>query len=131
MPQLPSGRHAALTADYTLDLARKGNWGLTMAFTLHVKAVEDLAPLLNIIYFKPVAGENGPGEPYPSGRMLSDIGTEKCDWPAEDVAFFNNWLASDVAQQWMLKTHDELAELIRTVKAPLPENLRGILDDED
>ena len=131
MPQLPSGRHVALTADPILELARQGNWGLTMAFTLEVKSVEDLAPLLNIAYFKPVAGESGPGVPYPSGLMLSDIGTEKCDWPTEDVAFFNTWLASDAVRQWMQNTHDELAELIRTVKAPLPDNLRGILDHED
>lgn len=131
MPQLPSGRHAALTADYILDLARKGNWGLTMAFTTQVESIEDMAPLLNVIYFSPIENKKGPGEPYPSGLMLSDIGTEKCDWPAEDVAFFNNWLASDVAQQWQRNTFDELAELIRTVQAPLPETLHGILEDED
>jgi len=131
MPQLPSGRPVGLTADYALDLARKGNFGLSLAFKLEAKSASDMGPLVNVVYYRPLEGKNGPGEPYPSGLMLSDIGTEKCDWSAEDVAFFSNWLASGVVQQWMLKIHDELAELIRTVKAPLPENLRGILDDED
>lgn len=131
MPRLPSGRHVALSADYVLALARKGDLQLSFAVILEANAPEDLAPLINVICFRPIEGKDGPGDPYPSGLMLSDIGTEKCDWPADDVAFFNNWLASDVAQQWMRNTFDELAELIRTVKAPLPENLHGILEDED
>lgn len=131
MPLLPSNRPVGLSGDYALALARKGNWALSMGFTLQVESIEDLAPLLNIIYFKPIPGKSGPGEPYPSGLMLSDIGTEKCDWPAEDVIFFKNWLASDVAQQWLQDFWDELAELVRTVKAPLPESLHGILEDDD
>ena len=131
MPQLPSGRHAALSADYVLAMAREGDFRLSMAFTLEAKSVDDLAPMLNVAYFKPIAGKAGPGEPYPSGLMLSDIETDKCDWAAEDVAFFKEWLASDVAQRWMQNVYDELAELIRTVKTPLPESLHGILEDDD
>ena len=131
MPMLPSGRPAALSGDYVLALAREGNLALSMGFTLQVKSVEDLAPLLNVVYFKPIEGRRGPGEPYPSGLMLSDIGTKKCDWPAEDVTFFNDWLASDVAQQWLQNYLEELSELIRTVKAPLPKSLHGIMDADD
>lgn len=131
MPQLPSGRHAALSADYVLGLARRGNLALSMAFTLQVESAEDMAPLVNVIYYRPIDGKEGPGEPYPSGLMLSDIGTEKCDWLADDVAFFNNWLASDVVKRWLQNAYDELAELVRTVRAPLPENLHGILEDDD
>ncbi len=131
MPQLPSGRHVAISGDYTLALARKGNLALSMAFILEVKSAQDLLPLINVIYFKPIDGANGKGEPYPSGLMLSDIGTEKCDWPAEDVAFFNQWLASDIAKRWQQDLFDELAKLIRTVKPPLPDTLHGILDADD
>lgn len=131
MPQLPSGRHAALSADYVLALARKGDLNLSFAFTVGAHAPEDLAPLINVIYFTPIEGKEGPGDPYPSGLMLSDIGSDKCDWPAEDVAFFQTWVASDVAQRWLGSTFDELVELIRTVQAPLPEILHGILEDED
>ena len=112
-------------------MAREGDFRLSMAFTLEVQSADDLAPLLNIIYFKPTAGKNGLGEPYPSGFMLSEIETEKCDWSDGDVAFFKEWLTSDIAQQWLRNTYDALAELIRTVKAPLPENLHGILDGDD
>lgn len=131
MPQLPSGRHVALSGDYTLALARKGDLRLSLGFTMHVQSADDLAPLLNVIYFKPAEGKPGPGEPYPSGLMLSDVGTEKCDWSDEDTAFFSEWLASDAVQQWLRKTYDDLEGLIRTVKAPLPANLHGILDGDD
>lgn len=131
MPQLPSGRHVALSGDGALALARKGNLALSMAFTTEVKSAEDLSPLINVIYFKHIDGVAGPGESYPSGLMLSDVGTEKCDWPAEDVAFFNQWLVSDIAKQWQQNVFDELAELIRTVKPPLPDSLRGIMDADD
>ena len=131
MPQLPSGRHAALSADYALALARQGNLALSMAFILEAKSAEDIAPLVNVIYFQSIEGKEGPGEPYPSGLMLPDIGTVKCDWSADDVAFFNNWLASDVVERWLQNAFDELAELVRTVKAPLPKNLHGILEDDD
>lgn len=128
MPQLPSGRQAALSGDHALALARKGDWGLTMAFTLEAHAPEDLAPLINIIYFKPSEGKNGLGEPYLSGLMLSDLGTEKCDWPEEDVAFFKHWLASDTVKDWLADYFEKLSELVQTVRPPLPENLKGILD---
>lgn len=131
MPQLPSGRHAALSADYALALARQGNWALSIAFILEAKTAEDIAPLVNVIYFRPIDGKAGPGEPYLSGLKLPDIGTDKCDWSADDVAFFNNWLASDVVKRWLQNAFDELAELVRTVKAPLPKNLHGILEDDD
>jgi hypothetical protein len=131
MPQLPSGRPVGISADYALALARQGNLALSMAFILEARDAEDIAPLVNIVYYRPIDGEEGLGEPYPSDLMLPDIGTEKCDWPAEDVAFFNNWLASDVVRQWQQNAFEELAELIRTVKAPLPEALHGIMDDED
>lgn len=131
MPQLPSGRHAALSADYALTLARQGNLALTMASILEAKTAEDIAPLVNVIYFRPIEGKAGPGEPYLSGLILPDIGTDKCDWSADDVAFFNNWLASDVVKRWLQNAFDELAELVRTVKAPLPKNLHGILEDDD
>lgn len=131
MPQLPSGRHAALSADYALALARQGNLALSMAFILEAKTAEDIAPLVNVIYFRPIVGKAGPGEPYLSGLILPDIGTDKCAWSADDVAFFNNWLASDVVKRWLQNAFDELAELVRTVKAPLPKNLHGILEDDD
>lgn len=131
MSQLPSGRHVALVKDPIFALVREGDLGTVMTMTLHMRSPEDLAPLLNIAYFNPVEGQSGPGLPYLSELMLSDIGTEKCNWPSEDVAFFQTWLASDVAQQWLQNTFDELTELIHSVKTKLPENLHGILDADD
>jgi len=131
MPQLPSGRHVALVKDPIFSLVREGDFGTAMTMTLHMRSPEDLAPLLNIAYFTPVEGKSGPGLPYLSKLMLSDIGTEKCDWSAEDVDFFQEWLASDVAQQWLQNTFDELTELVRTTKVNVPENLHGILDGDD
>lgn len=131
MPQLPSGRHVALVSDPIFALVREGDLGTAMTMTLHMRSPEDMAPLLNIANFTPVEGKSGPGLPYLSELMLADIGTEKCGWPAEDVVFFQKWLESDVAQQWLQNTFAELTELIRTVKIKVPENLHGIMDGDD
>lgn len=131
MPQLPSGRHVGLVSDPIFDLVREGDWGRNMQLTLHVHSPDELAPIINVTYYTPVAGESGPGKPFLSGLMLADIGTDKCDWSAEDVAFFEKWLASDVAQKWLKNTFEELTKLTRTVKTKLPENLHGILEDDD
>lgn len=131
MPQLPSGRHVGLVSDPIFDLVREGDWGRNMQLASHVKSPEDLHSLVNIAYFKPVPGSSGPGKPYLSGFMLADIGTEKCDWPDEDVAFLQKWLTSDIAQQWLQNAFDEFTKLIRSVKTELPNNLHGILEDDD
>jgi len=131
MPQLPSGRHVALISDIIFAAVRKNDFGTSMAITMHISSPEDMAPLIGLAYYSPIEGETGPGTPYLSGLMLADIGSEKCDWPAEDVAFFQKWLAADVAQQWLQKTFDEVTELNRTVKKTIPENLHGILEDDD
>ena len=128
MPRLPSGRDVGVASDPILQLARDGNFQLTVGFTLQIESADDIAPLINITYFNAEEGKDGPGVPYLSGLMVSDIGTEKCDWPVEDVVFFKQWLRSEAAKKWLRNVFDELTELIRTVKAPLPENLRGILD---
>jgi len=130
MPQLPSGRHVALISDIIFAAVRKGDFGTSMALTMHVRTPEEMASLIGISYYTPIEGEPGPGTAYLSGLMLADIGSEKCDWPDEDVDFFRQWLASDVVQQWLQKTFDEFTELKRTVKITLPENLRGILEDD-
>lgn len=127
MPQLPSGRHVALVSDPIFALVREGNFGPNMTILLHAKSPADLAPLLNIAYFTPMEEESGPGVPYLSELMLADIGVDKCGWPDGDVEFFRKWLASEVAQQWLKNTFNELSELMRTVKLKLPENLHGIM----
>ena len=127
MPQLPSGRHVALISDIIFAAVRKGDFGTSMALSMHVRSPEDMAPLIGIAYYKPIEGEPGPGEAYLSGLMLADIGSEKCDWSDEDVDFFQKWRATPVIQQWLQKTFDEFTELKRTVKITLPDNLRGIL----
>ena len=131
MPQLPSGRKVGLCADPVLDIARKGDFSLSLAFKVSVTSRADITPLVNIVYFEPRAGVPEPGKPYLSGLMLSDIGTSKCDWSVEDVAAFEEWLQGEQNKQWMQRTFDELRELIRTIKPPLPDSLKGIGEADD
>ena len=128
MPRLPSGRDIGVASDPVLQLARAGNFKLSMGFALAVESADDIAPLLNIAYYNAEEGKDGPGVPYLSDLVVSDIGTEKCDWPDEEVAFFNQWLKSAPIQAWLQNVFNELTELIHTVKAPIPENLHGIIN---
>lgn len=128
MPQLPSGRHVGISADHALAIARQGDFALSARFTMTVKTPDDLAPFINIIYYRPVENRSSPGEPYVSDLFLSDIGTKRCNWSDEDVNAFRVWIQSSQAQDWMHRTFEELSKYIRAVKSSLPENLRGILD---
>lgn len=136
MPQLPSGRRVGVSVDAALAMARKGDFGLTMGWRLKVKQPADIAPLVAVVYYQsegeaPTADNPDLGHPFLSGLTVADIGTPKCDWSADDQAALREWLASPRAQDWMRRAHDDLAELIGTVKPALPENLRGIAEDDD
>lgn len=131
MPQLPSGRHVSIVSDSIFELVRMGNWSTNFQLSNHVKAPEDLAALINVVYYNSVDAEGELGEPYFSGFMLSDIEPDKCDWPTADVAFFQEWLREEYVQQWLQNMFDEFRALLVTVKSELPENLRGGLVDGD
>ena len=131
MPQLPSGRHVGLSADPVLDLARKGNFQLTIGVIMGITCPDDLDPLINVVYFRTVEGTTGRGEPYVSGLMLSQIGTADCDWSAEDLSAFRAWLELDSSRKWKRGVYDELQEIVRTVAPPIPDNLKGIFDPDD
>jgi len=131
MPQLPSGRHVGLSADPVLELARQGNFQLTIGVIMGLNGPDDLDALINVVYFRPVEGAPGPGEPYVSGLMLSQIGTEECDWPAEDLTAFRAWRESEANQKWQQGVYDELTKIIHTVPPPIPDNLKGILESDD
>ena len=88
MPQLPSGRHVGLSADSVIEMARKGNFNLSLGFKMHVKDPNDLAPLIDIVYFQEVTGAPAPGDPYLSGLTLFDIGSKNCDWTVADIDAF-------------------------------------------
>ena len=128
MPELPSGRRVGMSADAVLELARKGNFQLSMGFVMGIREPMDLAPLISIVYFTPGAGVPEPGAPSLSGLALSDVGTEKCDWSKEDVEAFLAWTHNEDNLAWQRKVFDEIQMLIHHVPPPLPDNLKGILD---
>lgn len=88
MPQLPSGRHVALSPEPLVDLlkhaARFGNVHKVMA----LKTWEDLWPWIEIVYFVPDAGEQerDGGElsddslPAPAGLTRVKGGYRVADW---------------------------------------------------
>ena len=109
-------------------VARQGNFNLSLGFAASVKEPSDLAPLIDIVYYHDKAGEPPPGEPYYSGLTYLDVTNNNCGWSMEDVQALAIHVASDRGQVWLRAQFDELAELIRTVKAPLPEGLQGLFD---
>lgn len=128
MPQLPSGRHVAFSAERALEMARNGNFNLSLGFAMNIKGLNDLAPLIDIAFYRDKEGEPAPGEPYLSNLTYLDVSKGDCDWSAEDIQALAEFVASDRVQAWLRTQFDELSELMRAVKAPLPENLRGIFD---
>lgn len=128
MPQLPSGLRVGLCADPVLDMARSGNFSLSMGFLMGVKEPKDMAPLINVVYFEPGEGVPEPGKPKLSGLSLSDIGTEKCNWSKEDIKAFESWAATEAQQAWILNAYEELRKIIHSVPPQLPDNLKGLFD---
>jgi len=111
-----------------MEIARSGNFNLSLRFKMHVKDPNDLAPFIDIMYFQEVTGAPAPGDPYLAGLTLFDIANRNCDWTVADIDAFAEVVASDRGQAWLRTQFDELSELIRTVKAPLPENLHGLFE---
>ena len=150
MPQLPSGRRVGLCADPVLELARKGSFELSWWWAtgeserdniprqerlprcwwlvLGNREVNEIAPLISVVYFTPKEGVPEPGEPALSGLMLADVGSEKCDWSKEDLEAFRAWEGSEAQQSWRQQVFEELRVTLRKVPPPLPDNLKGILD---
>lgn len=131
MPQLPSGLRVGLSIEHALENAREGSLGFRIQFHIHIRSAEDIAPVVSIIYFRPKEGVPEPGEASLSGMTLDDIGTDRCDWSKEDVAFFNEWLATEQAQKWKLERYNELVETLENSQCKVPENLKGIFDADD
>lgn len=131
MPQLPSGLFVALTIDPALKKAREGHSFFRAIFKVQVKSADDIDQAISILYHRPKEGTPYPGEPYLSGITVNAIGTDRCDWSQADIESFRQWLATDNTQQWLRTAYDNIIEVIRNSKSVLPENLKGIMDDED
>ena len=133
MPQLPSGLLVGLSIDPALEKAKEGNFFFRTLFKMKVRSAEDIAEVTSIVYNRPKEDVPYPGEAYLSGMTMSAIGTDRCDWPKEDVAFFQEWLATEQTQEWMRERYNELVEALEASKLDVPESLKGIFgaDDDD
>lgn len=131
MPQLPSGKLVGLSIDPALNMVKQGHLFFRVIFKVQVKSVADVGQAVSILYFQDKEGVPYPGEEYVSGITLSALGTERCDWPQEDVEYFQQWLTEDRQKQWLQTAYDTLLEAISKSKSTLPENLAGIMDDDD
>ena len=125
MPQLPSGRHVALSNVRLLAEAdRYGRCGEPASIG-RIETADDLRPWLDVLYFRPRAGtdaaeasaSNLPDrvEPYAGGLTLSSIDRNEADWSGDDREAFLRYVASEAAVKWLRRTFDEVARR-RTVK---------------
>jgi hypothetical protein len=131
VPQLPSGRLVALTIDPALEKAKEGHAIFRAVFKAQVKSADDIDQVVSIRYHRPKEGIPYPGEPYLSGITLNAIGTDRCDWSQEDIESFRQWLTTDNTQQWLRAAYSDMLDAISNSRSVLPENLKGIMDDED
>lgn len=131
MPQLPSGLLVGLSVDPALNMAKNGHFFFRVMFKMQVKSVDDIGEAVSIVYYRPKEGVPEPGEAYPSGMTMTALGTDRCDWSKEDVAFFQKWLTSEPAKKWLQNGYDELLTALNTTKAKAPESLNRILDSDD
>jgi len=129
MPKLPSGRTVGLSI--APALAKVDNFFFRAVFKMQVESFEDFDLVVSIVYFRQKEDVPYPGDEYLSGITLSALGTERCDWSAEDIEAFREWLAGDANQKWLHTAYNELLEAIKNSKPQVPESLDGILDDED
>lgn len=140
MPQLPSGLKVILTTDPALQAAKEGNFGFTIFFGINIKdSFDAFKEVVTIGYLDPQPdssksqAEYLPGaQPIKAGDyqfpklQLTDIGTDRCNWPKEDVEFFQKWLEAEPAQVWLKERYVELVEALNTTKMEVPESLKGI-----
>ena len=126
MPQLPSGRHVALSnVRLRAEADRYARCGEPASIG-RIENADDLRPWLDVLYFRPRAGadaapapaSNLPDglEPYASGLTLSSIDRNEADWSGDDRDAFLRYLASEAAVKWLQRTFDEVAGR-RTVKS--------------
>jgi len=135
MPQLPSGQHVGFSIGVAREKIKAGDFTYWMAFIMEVKSIDDMGPAANIVYYKsdngsPTIGNPYLGEPYVSDLVISDIGTDKCSWSEEDQSAFLEFIKSPRVRSWLQASYDELSELIEQGKPIIPDNLKGILEDE-
>ena len=119
MPQLPSGRHVALSNVRLLAEAdRYGRCG-EPASIARIETADDLRSWLDVLYFRPRAGTDAAQasagdlpdglEPYASGLTLSSIDRNDANWSNDDREAFLRYLASETAVKWLQRTFDEVA----------------------
>ena len=130
MPQLPGGRHVGVSLDHLLDWARnEAHSGHALRFFMDHGVAEDLVPSIEVVYFL-AEGRNAPppeGQAELAGFTVGALDESICDWTAAEKEYFREWLAGDAARNWLQAAFDDVTRELES--KPLPEILRGILDD--
>lgn len=93
--------------------------------------MEEIYSAIDILYYDGNADPVEPGAPppgklYRSEMVVSDVNTDKCDWPEEDKISFNAWLKQPYVQDWMDDISKRISAKLTTAK--VPEALRGVFD---
>jgi len=123
MPQLPSGRHVAISAAPLNTLQHDAWQGHRVHEFMSIESVDDLYPYLEVMYFRPKDGKeieqyefgahsNLPPEdlePYPSGYTIATLEDEFKQWDKEDQVAFEQYLFTDEGMQ------DYLEDLLKQI----------------
>lgn len=118
MPQLPSGRHVALTAAPFIQRLQVGDafeiYAVIVAYRLEVRCPTDLLNFLAVVYF--VDGGVPPDAPaFASGFTVGMVLRGESDWASDDVESFERWLVEDDGQlnEFLISQDQEINQAIR------------------
>lgn len=148
MPQLPSGQQVAIICQRILEMAEL-NQKDVQRYPIHrVKTVEDLWPLVDVVFFRAVPDfqptattyhENAQNleelahlEPYLSGFTLATIGEELQHWSVADQQAFAAFLQEPRTQAHLQEVLETVLESQRLKpKAQIPPGLFGNLSGDE
>lgn len=105
MPQLPSGKHVAISAARLIELLESAARGERYTEVFAILRADEFDSYIDVMFFRESAGNQEQGAPgsqmipnglesYPSGWTLETLDTVAQGWTPEDRAAWDDYLAS-------------------------------------
>ena len=117
MPQLTSGRHVGLSTDRLFRMIDNGSdeaRSVAMVWLrLHVNTPEKLRNELAIVLYREGEGTPPAAPAYLAGYTVGDVLDGRTDWPPQDVADLQAFLATRRAKDHVQTEFEQLSEAIR------------------
>lgn len=139
MPRLPSGLHFGLAPHPLIELIDSVRHSKDVHRLMAIETLTDLAPHLDVLYFRPREGlavqrEYSASsalppedlEPYPSGFTLATFAEQAGQWSAEDQAAFEAYLAEPRLRDFLQEKLDAVMAMKEELRQQ-PGTMPGLL----